>query len=211
MAAVRDVATEVDEQSAVKRMASLLLIEDYLVDDPEQRFKLVPTNADRAAFRQAITGAAPHGKPEPDLRDQTLTAYRYFLGAVREWAHDEGDAELPATKLKALAKAIRQLIKVVVIDLEPRDNAQAIFETLNARGQPLLAADLVKNYLFQQAEAARGDVKSLYETYWKPFDLKPWRNEIGQGRSSASAHRRVSDPLADDEVRGRGQLAEPIR
>lgn len=183
MAAVRDVATEVDEPSAAKRMASLLLIEDYLVDDPEQRFKLVPTNADRAAFREAITGAAPHGKPEPDVRDQTLTAYRYFLGAVREWAHDEGDAELPATKLKALAQAIRQLIKVVVIDLEPRDNAQAIFETLNARGQALLAADLVKNYLFQQAEAARHDVRGLYETYWKPFDLKPWRSEIGQGRS----------------------------
>lgn len=183
MAAVRDVAAEIDEQSAIKRMASLLLIEDYLVDDPEQRYKLVPTNADRAAFRQAITGASPHGKPEPDERDQTLSAYKYFLGAVREWAHDEGDAELPASKLKALAQAIRQLIKVVVIDLEPRDNAQAIFETLNARGQPLLAADLVKNYLFQQAEAGRHDVRKLYENYWKPFDLKPWRSEVGQGRT----------------------------
>ena len=28
------------------------------------------------------------------------------------------------------------------------DNAQVIFETLNARGTPLLPSDLVKNYLF---------------------------------------------------------------
>lgn len=184
MAAVRDVAHELGEQSAMKQMASLLLIEDYLVDDPEQRHKLVPTNADRWAFAHAIAGDP--GKmpkpPEGEVSERTLAAYRYFVSVARAWATDPGDDHPPAARVRALAKALRQLMKVVVIDLEPRDNAQAIFETLNARGQPLLAADLVKNYVFQRAEAARRDVAQLYEAYWKPFDFKPWRNEVGQGR-----------------------------
>ena len=184
MAAVRDVAHELGEVSAMKQMASLLLIEDYLVDDAEQRHKLVPTNADRAAFRHAIAGDL--GKmpkpPEGEVSDRTLAAYRYFVSVARVWATDPGDDHPPAARVRALATALRQLIKVVVIDLEPKDNAQAIFETLNARGQPLLAADLIKNYVFQRAEAAQRDVAHLYDHYWKPFDFKPWRTEVGQGR-----------------------------
>jgi hypothetical protein len=34
---------------------------------------------------------------------------------------------------------------VVEIDLEAGDDAQVIFETLNARGEPLLPADLLRN------------------------------------------------------------------
>jgi hypothetical protein len=185
MAAVRDVAEALAEQNTMKKMGTLLLIEDYLAEDPEERYKLVPTNADRAAFRHAIggdRGAMPRTM-EGEVSDRTLAAYRYFVSVVRDWVNDLGDSEVPAVKIKALATAIWQLIKIVVIDLEPRDNAQAIFETLNARGQPLLAADLVKNYVFQRAEAARTDVTRLYELYWKPFDYKPWRTEIGQGRA----------------------------
>jgi hypothetical protein len=39
------------------------------------------------------------------------------------------------------------LLRIVVIDIESND-AQVIPETLNARGAPLLAADLIKNHLF---------------------------------------------------------------
>ena len=37
------------------------------------------------------------------------------------------------------------LIEMVVIDLGTGDDAHIIFETLNARGTPLRASDLVKN------------------------------------------------------------------
>lgn len=40
---------------------------------------------------------------------------------------------------------------MVVINLEDKDDAQEIFETLNAMGTPLLPADLVKNFLFHEA------------------------------------------------------------
>ena len=42
---------------------------------------------------------------------------------------------------KETASYLRHHLKLVVIDLEAGDNAQVIFETLNHRGAPLLAAD----------------------------------------------------------------------
>ena len=61
---------------------------------------------------------------------------------------------MPADKqlrFATLTKVSRELLKIVAIDLEEGDNAQVIFETLNARGTPLLAIDLVKNLVFQRA------------------------------------------------------------
>jgi hypothetical protein len=41
-----------------------------------------------------------------------------------------------------------------VIDLDREDDAQVIFETLNARGEPLLPADLLRNFIFLRAARA---------------------------------------------------------
>ena len=54
------------------------------------------------------------------------------------------------------------------ITLEPDDNAQVIFETLDARGTPLLALDLVKNAVFQQAARQQAETDTLYEHVWQP-------------------------------------------
>ena len=50
------------------------------------------------------------------------------------------------------------LLRIVSITLEQGDNAQVIFETLNARGTPLLALDLVKNAVFHEAAREHLDV-----------------------------------------------------
>lgn len=70
----------------------------------------------------------------------------------------------------------------MVIDLDPGDNAQVIFETLNHRGAPLLAADLVKNLVFQRAAAERLPVQALYDEFWRELDSDYWREFITQGR-----------------------------
>jgi uncharacterized protein with ParB-like and HNH nuclease domain len=81
--------------------------------------------------------------------------------------------------------ALREDLNVVVIDLEDNDDAQEIFETLNALGTPLLPADLVKNYLFRLAELQGDDTQKLYDRYWKGFDddKSYWRKEVRQDDS----------------------------
>jgi len=58
------------------------------------------------------------------------------------------DLQLVIGCAKELAESVA---KVVLIALEPDDNAQIIFETPNARGTPLLPPDLVKNAVFHAA------------------------------------------------------------
>ena len=73
----------------------------------------------------------------------------------------------------------------MVIDLEDVDDAQVIFEALNARNTPLSATDLVKNLLFMRAQAKGDDPQKLYEEVWARFDKADdwWRELIGPGHA----------------------------
>jgi hypothetical protein len=70
----------------------------------------------------------------------------------------------------------------VAIDLEKEDDAQVIFETLNARGEPLLPADLLRNFIFLRAARRNEPQEELYKEYWQRFDDPFWRVEVKQGR-----------------------------
>jgi Protein of unknown function (DUF1524)/Protein of unknown function DUF262 len=85
-------------------------------------------------------------------------------------------------KLDALWQSLVEEFKVVEIVLEEGDDAQVIFETLNERGEPLLAADLVRNNIFHRADPAKEKPEKLFEVYWKPFEDPFWSVGEKQGR-----------------------------
>src|SRR5262249_10173800 len=120
-----------------------------------------------------------------DSDDEWLipNAYIYFHDVIDEWLGPTG-TEAFQRRLDALYQAMRDDLHLVVIDLEAQDDAQEIFETLNALGTPLLPADLVKNYLFHLAESQKEDTRRLYRLYWEGFDGERgyWRKEVRQGR-----------------------------
>jgi len=185
IAAARVLAQQEDEQQTIAKLEALLFIPAFLLKDPKDRLSLTPTNYDRAAFAAAIEF---DGKPASPLSKNDsahiLTAYSFFRGAIAEWLEEESE-DSKVEKLRALAQTLWDLLRLVVIALEHGDDAQAIFETLNARGTPLLAADLVKNFLFRGIENQGGELASqqAYDKYWSRFDQRPWREEVGQGRA----------------------------
>jgi hypothetical protein len=71
---------------------------------------------------------------------------------------------------------------MVVIDLGVDENAQEIFETLNARGAVLTAADLIKNFVFQRLLEQGADVEAAYSKYWEQFETAFWEEEVNVGR-----------------------------
>jgi hypothetical protein len=152
---------------------------DLVGDQPDMEFKMWPTNADREAFRAVMRGEQISSMSE-NASLKLATAMQYFRSVIDGWAEELG-AECESYFV-ALTATLRQHLKVVAIDLDVEDNAQVIFETLNARGTPLQAADLVKNFLFQMADREKVSVDKLYEEYWAPFDRQLWRREIRQGR-----------------------------
>lgn len=98
----------------------------------------------------------------------------------------QAERDLWDQRLDAVWQALVEEFKVVEIVLEEGDDAQVIFETLNERGQPLLAADLVRNNIFQRADAlwTQGEptAEQLFASYWKLFEQPWWEVEEKQGR-----------------------------
>lgn len=95
---------------------------------------------------------------------------------------DLSDAKLREIKLDSIWRALVEEFKVVEINLEEGDDAQVIFETLNERGEPLLAADLIRNNIFHRADAAGEKADHLFSTHWKSFEDPFWSMEEKQGR-----------------------------
>ena len=149
-------------------------------------FKVWPTNANRSAFQAVMSDGGPPPDREDDPKNRIDEVYAFFYGAIREWG-SEDDGEEQERRLRLLRITLCDLLKVVSITLEAEDNAQVIFETLNARGAPLLALDLVKNAVFLEAAKQGLDTDQLYESVWKPEfddpdDDEYWRTERRQGR-----------------------------
>lgn len=88
--------------------------------------------------------------------------------------------ELPlqATRAEMLFMALQELVQIMTLTLEAEDDPQVIFETLNARGEPLLASDLVRNFVFLEAARRGQAVDALYLKHWQGFDEQRDHNDV---------------------------------
>lgn len=95
---------------------------------------------------------------------------------------DSSDGDVVSGRLEALLNAVLERLKLVVISLGENDDAQVIFETLNSKGEPLLAMDLVRNNIFHRAEKQGAEVEDLYRKLWDPLDEAWWREAAPNAR-----------------------------
>ncbi|WP_277210580.1 GmrSD restriction endonuclease domain-containing protein [Isoptericola croceus] len=151
----------------------------------ERTLKLLHTNRDRTAFVEVM-----NAEPPVDHTDLThsgsliVGAHAYFSDAVAAWlGSTDGDAY--SQRARALVHVLSQGLQIVVIDLKAEENSQEIFETLNARGTPLTAADLIKNLVFQRLEAEGVDTAKAYAEDW-PFESDFWEADVSVGRVTMS-------------------------
>lgn len=163
-------------------------LEDLIVNSAKRfagtkdRFKLWPSRADRAAFEAAMDDDAVPG-PEHRITE----AHRFFVAEVRRWiieGADEGETPVGAQdeRARALSHVLQQRLFIVAVNLGLSDDDQLIFETLNDRGTLLLAADLIKNWIFQRGTELGADVEFWADDHWAELDEDWWREKISQGR-----------------------------
>jgi hypothetical protein len=180
IAAAHRLAQENGYDTTTDVLRDLYLNPDKHEPQAHERPKLWPTNANRVAYEAVMDPAGPLDLPDdPDNRIQE--AYAYFEEELAAWLEEIPAADREA-QMKALHHVLRSHLKFVVIELEEGDNAQEIFESLNAQGTPLLAIDLIKNHVFRRAAEAKLDLAELDEGLWRELDLKWWRGEQRQGR-----------------------------
>lgn len=165
--------------------ASLAQTVEPLVENPQarwktphDRFKLWPTNKDRPGFLSVMGAAIPVNYKEV-IKSRLSDAHQFFGEQIATWIGDDTDAEARAT---ALVGTVTERLEIASIRLEATEDAQAIFETLNARGTPLNAADLIKNFVFQRLDADSAEAEQAYHRYWEDFETPFWEAEVQTGR-----------------------------
>jgi hypothetical protein len=168
------------EQQA-RRIETLVTNAEPFWERPEDRFKVWPTNRDRPAFNAVMAANLPVNYAGIEQRSSRIVqAHQYFADRARQWLL--ADAESIQARATAVERTVRELMQMVVIDLGAEENAQEIFETLNARGAQLTAADLIKNFIFQRLTETGADVEAAYDHYWKDFETGFWETEVSSGR-----------------------------
>lgn len=160
------------------RLRRLSLQDDDVDVSGDERFKLRPTSRDRPAFAAIMDPENPAALAEARIS----AAYQFFASRLTDWRQQlpEGEEDL---YFDALRDTIYEHLLVVVIELQPGDNAQGIFESLNAQGERLLAIDLVKNQVFRRGRHAKLDLENLDTNVWSAvFGEEWWRSSVKQGR-----------------------------
>lgn len=225
LAALRDFCREHECEELAKELDGYTLNRGMMADPAVDRFKVWPTQLDRDQFRDVVglgsRSAIEEKHPlrrqkrarKDDPRPRMVEAYVLFSDRISEFflGDDQeppiaGDQPL-ATRIEEAFQAMKNALQVVAIDLEKDDDAQVIFETLNARGEPLLPADLLRNYIFLRAGRQNEPAEELYRKYWSGFDEDFWRQEVRQGRLS----RPRSDLFMQHFLASRQMIDIPIK
>ncbi len=185
MIAIRDICEKYENTKLYDRFDGLVSNKRSKVDLDEEAYKIWPTNSDRSAFEvvhqlNKYDLEQAHQLEDKIKNSQIFKAYHYFLRVLEVWFSEHNDVE---DCLDALWQVVREYLQIVVIDLHSQDEAQVIFETLNARGTQLLPADLIKNFLFRKVIGSDKEIERLYTEYWLAFDSEFWREEVSQGRT----------------------------
>jgi hypothetical protein len=169
-------------QQPALRLEALVRNPPAFCDQHEDKFKVWPTNRDRPAFNAVMDAEPPvdYGSLS-HAGERLVDAHKYFAERAREWLKLDGPDGV-SRRAEKLEYTVRELLQLVVIDLTSDENAQEIFETLNARGAGLTAADLIKNFVFQRLLEQGVDVETAYESHWKEFETGFWEVEVTFGR-----------------------------
>ena len=133
--------------------------------DDYWRIKLFSVKGDRLATYYSVFG---HQNPRTPALQDDLFLYLpsgNISGKFERWMGrnfgDSGEEDI-----WRWVRALAQCLKVVWIPLGSRDDPQAIFESLNDKGIPLTAAELLCNYLFKPLITAKSDYESLHRSKW---------------------------------------------
>ncbi|MFI7214272.1 DUF262 domain-containing protein [Micromonospora maritima] len=164
LCAIRDHRAKHEDPNHRDRIDQEYLINKY---KPAHRLKLVPTQADRAAYEACLEAT-----PQAGGSDQVGAAYRFF--AAQLVAVDDPDDPMDIERIEDAVISGMALVSVVA---GGGDNVYRIFESLNNTGLKLTQADLLRNYLFMRLPT-RGD--TVYDSLWFPLQKQLDSGELEQ-------------------------------
>lgn len=147
--------------------------------------RVIPSSIDRDDFVAVMGLISTEGISEKS--HNILRCYKFFM---EKFAECNKEARLSiGTKFRSDTKFF------IGIELDPKDDEQKIFDSVNRLGMKLLNSDIIKNNLYQRLKEIATedvDVNDIYKKNWtdvfQPNDevRKYWEKEITIGRSKAN-------------------------
>lgn len=131
------------------------LLEEYLIlknSSEERRVRLKPNKQDQVNFDKLFEDIEI-----TENNSNIVNNYNFFYKKIKE-------SNICCLKLfEAFEK-----LSIVVIELDPTDNAQVIFESLNSTGLDLNSYDLARNYILMNLKPEQQE--TIYNRYWKEIE-----------------------------------------
>lgn len=175
--ATEQVLRNQEDTTRADRLRELIVNQESHWDgDIQNETKIYQSNLnDRRAFQEAIRSQYNNKQGQPWAISQ---AYRYLKVLAENWLDSSPESRL--ARAKALEEVLTEHLQIAVIDLDEEEKPHVIFETLNARGEPLKQSDLIKNTVMYEANVV--DDGERAEKLWGLFDQQWWRQETKEGR-----------------------------
>jgi len=152
LAALRDVATDIGAKELGQKIQGQSLLTQYEADD--EQLKVLPTQGDREAFRAIIR----HKKP---LSSRLSDCHNFYVSRLK------GHKRLSGEFLEAVYLVVVDRLSLVGITCDEQDNPHLIFESLNAKGEKLTPADLIRNFLLMRIHI--NEQQSVFDRHWRPL------------------------------------------
>ena len=114
-------------------------------------------------------------------------AYRFFKAQLKNGVNFDNEPVSP----ELILSTIEHNFQIVMINLDEADDPYLIFESLNAKGEPLTQADLVRNYVlmrFRHSSNIGGEQERIYRDYWGPLEASLSTNLTDFLRYDAMKH-----------------------
>lgn len=169
LALLRDKAKEAQENKFAEEIHQTFIVNHF--KEGLDYYKLQPTQKDQHVFHDIVQGNRP-------ISDQCQIhhAYEYFEKQLRRSSVD----------IRIFTKIITSGLSVVSIVLENDDNPYLVFESLNAKGQKLTQADLIRNYFLMRIHV--NQQQQIYGEYWNPM-----QNDLGDNLTEFIRHYLMKD------------------
>lgn len=165
----QEVFASLDDSKRESRLRRLTSNEKiYWARDSNNETKIRQTDdSDNQRDFQRVIRTGKEGEMDDGIRG----AYKYFVGEIADWMDEDlTDRE---NRSNALEETLTKHFQTAAIDLDEDEEPHIIFETLNARGEPLKQSDLIKNTVMFEAKVIDDYVKA--KKLWGMFENAWWR------------------------------------
>ncbi len=152
LAALRDTAVSIEATSLAQKIEGQSLLTAY--ESGDEQLKVLPTQGDRAAFRAII-------RRDNRLASRLTDCYEYFISRLKT------RKSVTAESLEAIYFVVVDRLSLVGITCEENDNPHLIFESLNAKGEKLTPADLIRNFLLMRIHV--NEQQAVFDQSWRPI------------------------------------------